>query len=73
MITDKLLTKYHIDKDFFTNNQLGLYQTFLIQTDYVSCKIAEAQFLGKTLDEDYTEILQAREYAREQIRLLEVI
>jgi hypothetical protein len=64
--------RYHIDKMFFGDNLLFLYQTFLIQTDYIPNKIVEAQALGTTLEEDYTEILQAREYAREQIRLLEV-
>lgn len=72
MISDELLNRYHINKNspFFSDNSIDLYMTFLNQTDYIPNKIVEAQFLGTTLDEDYTEILQAREYAREQINEL---
>ena len=75
-ISQNLLDKYHIaDLQTYINLSGGneseglktLYQTFLIQTDYIPNKIIEAQVLGETLDEDYTEVLQARKYARQQI------
>lgn len=47
------------------------YQTFLLQTDYISSKMMEAQLAGETLDEDYTQILQYRKLAREEINRLE--
>lgn len=72
MIKAELLEKYGLTGDTFENHPLDLYLKFLSLTDYVACKIAESQFLGTALDEDYTEVLMAREYAREQIRLLEV-
>ncbi|MEA5143341.1 MAG: hypothetical protein VB023_07145 [Oscillibacter sp.] len=47
------------------------YQTFLRQTDYVAAKLAEAVYLGQTVEQDYTQVLQARQYAREAIRPLQ--
>lgn len=72
MISDELFEKYNIDKDspMFKNNELGLYQTFLIQTADVLDIIAKAQYLGEEINEDYTEVIRARQYAREQIRIL---
>lgn len=46
------------------------WQTFLIQTDYAANKIAEAMYLNEELDEDYTDVLQARKYARRRINEL---
>ena len=75
-ISKELLERYHVGTaEFYTalsggNESEGLkilYQTFLIQTDYIPNKIIEAQVLGETLDEDYTEVLQARKYARMQL------
>lgn len=75
-ISKELLERYHVGTaEFYTTLSGGneseglktLYQTFLIQTDYIPNKIIEAQTLGETLDEDYTEVLQARKYARMQI------
>lgn len=69
-IKDELLERYHIPKQKCLAEPLMGYMTFLIQTDYIPNKIIEANFLGQPLDEDYTEILQARQFAREQIRIL---
>lgn len=44
---------------------------YLRKTDYVANKIIEYRFLNKELDNDYTEILQKREEAREVIRKYE--
>lgn len=46
--------------------EFNYYQTFLEATDYMANKIIEAQFLGIKCD-DYTEELQARQYARDKI------
>ena len=75
-ISQNLLDKYHIaDLQTYINLSGGneseglktLSQTFLIQTDYIPNKIIEVQTLGETLDEDYTEVLQARAFARKQL------
>ena len=77
MIREKLLKKYHMKtlEEYFNdlgeskNTRMGFYETFLIQTDHIPNKIIEAQILGETV-EDYTEILNARKFAREQINKL---
>ena len=75
-ISKELLDRYHIaDLQTYIDLSGGskeeglkcLYQTFLIQTDYIPNKIIEAQALGQTIDEDYIEILQARKFARSQL------
>lgn len=79
MIPEKLLARYHMACMEDYENMAGgrkqgeydFYRTFLIQTDYVPNKIIEAQALGTPLDQDYTEILQARAYAREQISFMD--
>lgn len=74
MFTQELLKKYHMVtleeyKGLFEDSievEIDYYKTFLIQTDHIPNKIIEAQTLGEKL-EDYTEILQARKYARDKI------
>lgn len=46
-------------------------EQYLKETDYIANKIIEYQFLGKALDNDYSETLQKREEAREVIRKYE--
>ena len=80
MIADYILQRYHIGaiEDYAAlegSQKAGeerMYRTFLLHTDYVPNKIVEAQALGIPLDQDYTEVLQARAYAREQLDLLTV-
>lgn len=43
-------------------------ERYLNSTDYIANKMVEYQFLGKELEQDYTEILKKREEAREVIR-----
>ena len=77
MINEKLLKKYNMkplikyENDFgkSKDTEITFYRTFLIQTDHIPNKIIEAQILGETV-EDYTEILNARKFAREQINKL---
>lgn len=45
---------------------------YLSDTDYVIIKIQEYTLLNKEVDNDYTEILEKREEARNVLRELEV-
>lgn len=45
---------------------------YLLDTDYVVIKIQEYTLLDKPIDNDYTEILEKREEARNVLRELEV-
>lgn len=79
MISKELMKRYKIrDVNFYVQLEgseaagtAAMYRSFLIQTDYIPNKIIEAQALGTPLDQDYTEILQARAYAREQISFMD--
>ena len=46
---------------------------YLSDTDYVLIKIQEYTLLNKPIDNDYTEILEKREEARNVLRELEII
>lgn len=46
-------------------------EQYLKDTDYVIIKIQEYTLLNKTIDNDYTEILEKREEARNILRELE--
>ena len=72
MISENVLKKYPMFEmiDKTKEGQIFYYQTFLSQTDYVSNKIIEAKVLGKET-EDYTEVLEARQFARDEINRLE--
>lgn len=52
------------------STELMYYQTYLNQTDYVACKLAEAAYSGQVVAEDYTDILAQREVARQKINNL---
>lgn len=45
---------------------------YLADTDYIIIKIQEYSITGQTVDNNYTEILQKREEARNVLRELEV-
>lgn len=47
--------------------KIDFYKTFLIQTDYIITKTYEFATLGLEMDEDYTEVINARQFAREQV------
>lgn len=57
------------------DTELTYYKTYLIQTDYVVAKIAEANYLGVEVGSEdkvrYDEILQQRALARVKINELE--
>ena len=75
MIKNEIAEKYHLPPiEEYPFPEADWYHTFLIQTDYVANKIAEALYLGEEMgeeSEDYTEVLQARKYARKRINELE--
>ena len=71
MISKELAEKYHLPPiKEYPFSERDWYHTFLIQSDYVALKIAEAAFTGESVD-DYTEVLQARAYARQKINEIE--
>jgi hypothetical protein len=53
------------------NTELMYYRTYLMQTDYVALKIAEANYLGIAVEEKYMTILQERQKARDRINEIE--
>ena len=79
MLADEILARYHMIPLTGYKERYGdtdetervFYSTFLTQTDYVAAKLAEAAYLGQTPGEDYTEVLAARQYAREEINKLQ--
>ena len=79
VISEDLLVRYNMGniEDYEAlagskeKGKYDFYRTYLIQTDYVPNKIIEAQAMGEQVDQDYTEILQARAYAREQISFMD--
>lgn len=71
MIPTELAEKYGLPPiEEYPFGELDWYKTFLIQTDYVANKIAEALYLSEEIDEDYSEVIQARKYARTKINEL---
>lgn len=71
-IPESLAEKYNMaDFDGFvsSHSELEYYLTFLVQTDHIPNKIVEAQYFGEET-EDYTEILQARDFCRTKINEL---
>lgn len=69
MLPIEILKKYKMApmEKYFT--EIDFYKTFLQQTDHIPNKIIEAQALGDT-PEDYTEILNYRQIARNEINRL---
>ena len=50
---------------------LTFYETFLKATDYIVTKVSENNLMQRNITTDYTDVFEAREFAREQIRLIE--
>lgn len=78
MIPEEILKRYNMEciewykerHGDSIDTEIGFYQTFLIQTDYIPSKMMEAQLTGETVNEDYSAILQYRKEAREAINAL---
>lgn len=82
MFTDEILQQFNMKsldgykEDFgdSIDTEIGFYQTFLYQTDYIDNKLNEEYFLGASkasLKEKYGELLQLRQHARDRIKELE--
>lgn len=71
MISNEIVERFHLFPiEKYHHSTRDWYYTFLCQTDYIPAKAMEAQLLGDSID-DYTEILEARKYAREQINAID--
>ena len=79
LIPEYLLQKFHMNTlaeyktDFGDSTEVEIfyYHTFLIQSDYISNKIADAAALQEPFKPEYLEILQLRQEARDRINELE--
>ena len=69
MIREEILDRYQVGNRDRYESEYDFYMTFLAQTDHIPNKIIEAQVLGKSV-EDYTEILEYRQLARDEINRL---
>ena len=69
---EEILSKWKdadgIQKDYVIRNT----KNYLKNTDYIIIKIQEYSMLNKEIENDYTEILQEREYCRKVLREVEV-
>lgn len=71
MITNEMAARFHLPPiEEYPFSEEDWYRTFLIQSDYVALKIAEAVYTGEPVD-DYAEVLQARAEARQMINEIE--
>ena len=71
-ITDEMAARFHLPPIAdYEKGEAEYYHSFLAQSDYVAAKIAESVYLGEKLEEDCTEILQARKFARQRINEIE--
>ena len=55
------------------DTRMTYYRTFLMQTDYVAAKLAEATYLGTPVEEKYRAVLEQRAQARAEIEKLEAM
>lgn len=71
MISNELIQRFHLFTiEGYHHSTRDWYLTFLATTDYIPAKAMEAQLLGESI-EDYTEIIEARRWAREQINAID--
>lgn len=69
----KSLAGYKEDFGDSIDTEIGFYQTFLFQTDYINNKINEDYILGASkaqLKDKYADILELRKLARDKIKEL---
>ena len=64
----ELAARFHLPPiSEYPFGEMDYYRTFLIQTDYIANKIAESIYLGEELDDDYTDVIEARKFARQML------
>lgn len=67
----EIANAFHLsDISEFKHSARDYYSTFLIQSDYVVSKAAEAQLVGEPI-EPYTEVIEARRFARAMINAID--
>lgn len=73
MISKELAEKYHLPPvDMYPFGERDWYETFLIQSDRDTLRALEMNLLGvKGSNEDYTELLQARLEARQELERID--
>lgn len=72
MIPNELAAKFHLPPlEEYGRPERDWLHSFLAQSDYVVTKIAELSFLGEKPEEDFSDVLNARKYARKRINELE--
>lgn len=64
------LEEYRQDYGDTPETEALYYRTYLTHTDYVAAKLAEAVYTGVSLEQDYSEVLERRAYARQRINAL---
>lgn len=69
---DNILKIYPSVEEMEKQTAIREAKKYLLDTDYVVIKIQEYTLLDKPIDNDYTEILEKREEARNILRKLEV-
>ena len=71
-ITDEMAARFHLPPIAdYEKGEAEYYHSFLAQSDYVAAKIAESAYLGEKPEEDFSDVLNARKYARKRINELE--
>lgn len=71
MISKEMAEKYHLPpKEEYPFGEKDWYETFLIQSDRDTLAAIEAQLLGAK-GGDYTELLSARQEARQMLEKME--
>lgn len=70
-ISDEMAARYHLPPiQKYPHPTEDWYQTFLLQTDYVTAKLIEAVAMGEST-EQYTDVIEARRIARECINAIQ--
>ena len=59
-----------LTKDEYNQKLFSYYNEFLLRTDYIVIKLSEAKLVGRECRDDYSKVIEAREIAREQIRII---
>lgn len=67
---ENILRIYPSIEEMERQTELRELHSYLDQTDYVACKIAEANYFGKPIEEKYIQILQKRDEVRRRINEL---
>lgn len=65
---ENILRFYNSIEEYERITAVNNAKQYLAETDYVIIKMQEYSLIGKAIDNDYSEILQKREEARQIIR-----